>query len=124
MKRYYICRHCGEINYDTSTEQTAPWSMVYYSECKKCGEITPWAPTNEGTEFTEEEIVNSIKYINKKVKKIREKAIHKSDLPIKKQNILTTLDVIGTFLDSALYEQFRIDRTKESQRGEKIENKK
>ena len=88
--------------------------MIYYSECKKCGEITPFASTNEGTEFTEEEIVNSIKYINKKVNKIRGKAIHKSDLPIKKQNILATIDVIGTFLDSALYGQFRIDRTKES----------
>lgn len=95
--------------------------MFYYSECKKCGEITPWSLAQEGTEFTEEEIVNSIKYINKKVKKIRGKSIHKSDLPIKKQNILTTLDVIGTFLDSALYEQFRIDRAKESQRGVKDE---
>lgn len=111
MKRYYVCQYCGEINYDTSTAPRSSWELIYYSQCKKCGDFTPYAPSHEGTEFTEEEIENSIEYINnkvKKAKKIKGEEVNWSDLPEKKKNVIRTLDVIGMLLDETLYGRFRV----------------
>ena len=112
MKRYYICNHCGEINYDVSTATRFPLELICYSECKKCGKSTPLMSSHEGIEFTKEEIENSIEYINnkvKKAKKIKGKEVNWSDLPEKKKNVIRTLDVIGTLLDETLYGRFRVE---------------
>lgn len=112
MKRYYVCQHFGEINYDTSTVPRSSWELIYYSQCKKCGDFTPYAPSHGGTEFNEEEIENSIEYINnkvKKAKKIKWKEVRWSDLPEKKKDVIRTLDVIGTLLNETLYGRFRVE---------------
>ena len=112
MRKYYVCRHCGEINYDTAAYQKTPWSLICYPCCEKCGKTTPWYPAREGIEFTKEEIENSIEYINnkvKKAKKIKGEEVNWSDLPEKKKNVIRKLDVIGTLLNELLYGRFRVE---------------
>lgn len=112
MRSYYVCQYCGEINYNTHIEPCSATEPFYYSECKKCGKSTPWASRNEGIELTEEEIVNSIEYVEKKIAKIKSKAACRADLSTKKQCDLTTLGVIEALLYNALNGQFRIDCAK------------
>lgn len=53
MKKYYVCRNCGEINYDLETIDYQP--LHYYKGCKRCGHENPAGRPK--TEFTFDEFI-------------------------------------------------------------------
>ena len=61
MVSYYICRNCGEINYDVKINYGGENRINHYSPCKKCGKENIY--TDPKLEFTNKEIDDLIKCV-------------------------------------------------------------